>query len=74
MKENDEILYTKLDNYSEIFGLFTMFKSKLRNLKVILSNIDDIRERENSIINNWESSIKDINEKIDFIDEKIKPE
>ncbi len=72
--DKEEVLYTKLDNYSEIFGLFTMFKKKMRNLKLILSNIEDIQEREQEILNGWESSIKDVSEKIDFIDNKIKPE
>ncbi len=72
--DKEEILYTKLDNYNEIFGLFTMFKNKLRNLKLIMSNIEDIQEREQEILNNWDSTIKDISEKIDFIDNKIKPE
>ena len=72
--DKEEVLYTKLDNYSEIFGLFTMFKKKMRNLKLILSNIEDVQEREQEILNGWESSIKDVSEKIDFIDNKIKPE
>ncbi len=72
--DKEEILYTKLDNYNEIFGLFTMFKNKLRNLKLIMSNIEDIQEKEQEILNNWDSTIKDISEKIDFIDNKIKPE
>ncbi len=72
--EKEEVLYTKLDNYSEVFGLFTMFKNKMRNLKLIMSNVEDIQEKEEEILSKWESIIKDVSEKIDFIDNKMKPE
>ena len=67
-------VYTKLNNSKELSDLTVLLKKKIRDLKLILSNIDDLNEREETIISEWNAKINDLNGKIEEIDEKLKPE
>ena len=67
-------VYTKLNNSKELFDLTVLLKKKIRDLKLILDNIDDLNEREEAIISEWNAKINDLNGKIEDIDEQLKPE
>ncbi len=72
MDENK--VYTKLNNSKELFDLTVLLKKKIRDLKLILDNIDDLNEREETIISEWNAKTNDLNEKIEDLDEKLRPE
>ncbi len=67
----DITLYTKISNYKDILDIFELIKHKLEDLKIILSNIEEIKEKESTMIDEWRSSVKSISERIEEIDSKL---
>ncbi len=67
----DITLYTKISNYKDILDIFELIKHKLEDLKIILSNIEEIKEKESTMIEEWRSSIKSISGRIEEIDSKL---
>lgn len=61
-------VFVKVDEYKEILDVLDMIKGKMKEIKGVLSNLNDLRNEEDSEIEMWNNAMSDIEKKIEGID------
>lgn len=69
---NDVPVFVKLEEYNDITAIVDVIKRKLEETKDTLVRIKHLKAEEEQEIVAWESNLKDIHEKIEFVDDIIK--
>ncbi len=64
-------LFVKIDDYKDVVDIMTLIKKKLNDAKGILSSINDIKSQEDSEIEQWNSNVEDIENKVEYIDKNL---
>lgn len=67
MYEDNMPVFIKIENYKEVIELITNIKSKVNESKKYLERIESLKAEEDAKINEWEDVIKNIEDKIDFV-------
>lgn len=68
---DEESVFIKLDDYKESLNLFEQLKGKIKEAEETLEKIEKLKEDEDTEIELWHNSIKEINKKIENIDNLI---
>ena len=61
-------IFVKVDEYREILDVLDMVKGKVSEIRETLAGINDLRNEEDSELSMWNSTIDDIEKKIEGID------
>lgn len=61
-------LFVKVDEYKEVLDVLDMIKNKIREVREALGDINALRNEEDSELEMWNSTINEIEKKIDSID------
>jgi len=64
-------LFIKIENYNEIKELMDMIKKKVEESKEYLERIYELKSEEDKTIEDWDNVLHALEEKIEFIDEKL---
>lgn len=64
-------IFVKLNEYKEILSLMTDLKDKLDVAKQTLDKIQGLKTEEETELELWNTSIKEIENKIEFIDKRL---
>ncbi len=68
MEEREAPVFVKVEDYKDVLEVLDLIKSKLDQAKVILGNINELKNEEDSEIALWESTLNDIEKKVNNID------
>ncbi len=68
MKSKGMPVFVKVDEYKEILDVLEMIKSKIKEIRETLGDINTLRNEEDSEIAMWNSTINEIEKKIEGID------
>ena len=72
MSQNEAPVFIKLEEYNDILAIVTVIKKKINESKEILLKLEQLREEEDHEVVLWQSNLKDVNEKIEFVDQILK--
>lgn len=61
-------VFVKIDEYKDILDVLDMIKSKIKEIRDVLGNINALRNEEDAELAMWNNTINDIEKKIDSID------
>ena len=61
-------VFVKVDEYKEILDVLEMIKSKVKEIRATLGDINGLRNEEDAELAMWNSTINEIEKKIDGID------
>ena len=64
-------VFVKVDDYKEILDVLDMIKGKLEEIRGTLHDVHELRNQEDAEITMWNSTIDEIEKKIDNIDKII---
>ncbi|HLC62449.1 MAG TPA: hypothetical protein VJI52_05530 [Candidatus Nanoarchaeia archaeon] len=64
-------VFVKVDDYKEILDVLDMVKGKLGEIRGTLNSIHDLRNQEDAEVSMWNSTIDEIEKKIENIDKMI---
>ena len=67
MYEDNMPVFIKIENYKEVIELINKIKSKVNESKKYLERIESLKSEEDAKIGEWEDVIKNIEDKIDFV-------
>ena len=63
--------FVKVDEYREILDVLDLVKGKINEIRATLGNINELRNEEDSEVSMWNSTIDDIEKKIEDIDKMM---
>jgi peptidoglycan hydrolase CwlO-like protein len=69
--ERKSQIYVKVDDYKDIVDIVTLLKKKITDARGILNSINNLKNEEDSEIDQWNSNLDEINTKIDFINRSL---
>ena len=64
-------VFVKVDEYKEILDVLEMIKSKIKEIRVALGDINALRNEEDAELAMWNNTINEIEKKIDSIDKMM---
>ena len=64
-------VFVKVDDYKEILDVLDMIKGKLEEIRGTLHDVHELRNQEDSEVTMWNSTIDEIEKKIENIDKMI---
>jgi hypothetical protein len=64
-------MFVKLDKYKEVFDIIQVIDKKITNVKQLLSDLDELKRKEDDEIMNWEKNVDEINHKIELIKDEL---
>jgi len=64
-------LYVKVEDYKDIVDIMTLVKKKIQDAKGMLNNINTLKNDEDAEIEEWNSTLQEIDRKIDDLDRTL---
>jgi len=68
MPEKNVPVFVKINDYKEILDIVDVMKQKLKETRVSLDRIKELKENEDAEISDWEKNIAEITKRLSFID------
>ncbi|MEM0231103.1 MAG: hypothetical protein QXW00_03060 [Candidatus Woesearchaeota archaeon] len=62
-------VFIKIEEYKDLLDAFELIKRKLKDAKAILAELEDIKAREASELENWQAILSDIENRINELDD-----
>lgn len=73
IKESNPI-FVKLDKYSEILEIVEVVNKKIDNVKKLLSELEELKHKEDDEIMNWEKNLDEITHKVESLKDELSGE
>jgi hypothetical protein len=67
----DQNVFVKIDEYKDILDIIALINEKVRDARVILAKINDLKNQEDTELNAWKNSIDDVERKMKYIDQTM---
>lgn len=64
-------LFVRIDDYKDTIDIITLLKKKVMDAKRILNSINSLKEEEDTEIEQWNSNIEEMENKIDYINRSM---
>lgn len=67
----DKNVFVKIDEYNDILDIIALINEKVREARLILGKIDDLKNQEDLELDAWKSSLDDVERKLKYIDQTL---
>ena len=67
----DKNVFVKTDEYNDILDIIALINEKVREARMILGKIDDLKNQEDLELDAWKSSLDDVERKLKYIDQTL---
>ncbi|MFH0870305.1 MAG: hypothetical protein V1866_04585 [archaeon] len=67
-------VFVKVEKYKEIMDIINVIDKKIGNVRQILSDLDELKSREDDEIASWQKNIEDVSHKLDSLKEELSGE
>jgi len=61
-------VFVRLEEYKDVIGMMELIKNKLNEAKETLGNLNELKNEEDSELELWQSTMQEIERKIENID------
>ena len=61
-------VFVRIEDYKDVLDIVGVLKGKIEEAKKTLAKINELKEKEDSELAEWEAEIGDVEKKIDYID------
>ena len=68
MQNNSVPVFVKIDNYKEVLDIMDVMKKKLKETKIELAKVKELKTREDQELQDWEKNVNEISKRLAFID------
>lgn len=70
MEMSEELMpvYVKVEEYKEVLEIINLIKNKIKDAKQTLDDINRLKNEEDAELEIWQTSVEEVERKIDFID------
>jgi chromosome segregation ATPase len=70
-KTGEARVFVRIDDYKNVLSILELIKNKLEEAKSTLSEINELKNEENSELEMWGSTLDDIEAKLDTLDRTL---
>jgi len=68
-------IFIKIDQYKDVLDILHLAKSKIREARVLIEKINELKNAEDTEIKTWQNSLDEVEKRVMFIDKSLfKPE
>ncbi len=67
----DKNVFVKIDEYNDILDIIALINEKVREARMILGKIDDLKNQEDLELDAWKASLDDVERKLRYIDQTL---
>ncbi|MBI2105508.1 hypothetical protein HYT56_01570 [Candidatus Woesearchaeota archaeon] len=67
----EKAIFVKVDKYKEAIDTLEVIKEKLKTAQSVLNELKDLKKKEEAELEEWQSSINDIKEKLTLVDNNL---
>lgn len=71
MKEKGMPVFIKIEEYKEVIEIMKVIKDKIEEAKKIVYKINELKNKEDAELADWNTNINEIEKKIDEIDSSM---
>ncbi|MBW2964099.1 hypothetical protein KY363_01445 [Candidatus Woesearchaeota archaeon] len=64
-------LFVKVEEYKDVLDVLDLVKNKIKEAKMKIKEINDLKNQEDSELSIWANEITDIERKVEFIDQTM---
>jgi len=64
-------VFVKVDEYTRVLELLKVIRTKLEEAKATATKINDLKNEEDHQLEMWQSTLTEIEKKVDFIDHSL---
>ncbi|MBU1111637.1 MAG: hypothetical protein ABIG93_00160 [archaeon] len=64
-------VFVKVDEYEDVLDLIESVKHKIADAKDTLLKINDLKNDEDQLLEQWQNSLAEVEKKIEFIDQSM---
>ncbi|MEA3515222.1 MAG: hypothetical protein U9R34_07105 [Nanoarchaeota archaeon] len=69
MKETP--IFIKIDQYKDVLDILHLAKSKIREARVLIEKINELKNTEDTEIKTWQNSLDEVEKRVMFIDKSL---
>ena len=67
----EKAIFVKVDKYKEAIDTLEIIKEKLKTAQAVLSELKELKRKEEAELEEWQNSINDIKEKLTLVDNNL---
>lgn len=67
----EKAIFVKVDKYKEAIDTLEIIKDKLKTTQVVLNELRELKKKEDAELEEWQSSIDEIKEKLTLVDNNL---
>lgn len=64
-------VFVKIDEYEDVLDLIGTVRKKIENAKEILMKINDLKNEEDQLLEQWQTGLSEIEKKVEYIDHSL---
>lgn len=64
-------IFIKIDQYKDVLDILHLTKSKIREARVLIEKINELKNAEDTEINAWQNSLDEVEKRVLFIDKSL---
>jgi hypothetical protein len=67
----DKNVFVKIEEYNDILDIIALINEKMKEARVVLGKINDLKNQEDSELEVWKNSLDDVDRKLRYIDQTL---
>jgi len=67
----DQNVFVKIEEYEDILDIITLINEKVKEAKIVLDKINDLKNQEDSDLKEWKDALNDVERKLKNIDQTL---
>ena len=67
----DQNVFVKVEEYKDVLDIITLINEKVKEARVVLGKINDLKNQEDNELGAWRNSLDDVERKLKYIDQTI---
>ncbi|MFH1511345.1 MAG: hypothetical protein ABIF10_06645 [Candidatus Woesearchaeota archaeon] len=64
-------IFVKIDEYKEILEVMDLLKNRIAETKVVMGRLNEVKNAEDSELEQWKAQLDEIERKVTFIDKTL---
>ncbi|MCK5026453.1 MAG: hypothetical protein KAS15_07700 [Nanoarchaeota archaeon] len=64
-------IFIKIDQYKDVLDILHLAKSKIRDARVLIEKINELKNAEDTEIKTWQNSLDEVEKRVMFIDKSL---